>query len=94
MEVELRARAAIEEATQQCQSLRQRAKITDYDTQFALFAHRKLGRVRLERAQLLQEDAGALVKRSSRLGEADAVAAAVKEAQSQLLFELSYRQED
>jgi len=48
----------------------------------------------LQRLQFMKEDPGALVKRASGLGQADAIAAAVEQAQSQLLFEIFDRERD
>src|SRR5579883_37175 len=85
MKMEPCARATIEEAAQQRERLRQRAEIADDHAQFALFAHGELRRMRLERAQLVEEDARMLVKGPSRLGQADAIAAAVEQRETELL---------
>ena len=94
MEMEPRARAAVEEAAQQRQRLRQRAEIADHDAELALLAHRELRRVRLERLQFMQQHPRAFVERSPGLGQADAIAAAIEQAQAQLAFEVLHRERD
>src|SRR5262249_5340976 len=54
--------AAVEEAAQQRQVFRQRAQVADHHAQLALLAHGELGRMRLERGQLGQEDPRALME--------------------------------
>ncbi len=88
MEMEPRARTTVEEAAQQRQRFRQRTEIADDDAQLALLAHRQLRRVGLERLQFLQQDARAVVERSPGLGQADAIAAAIEQAQAELAFEV------
>jgi hypothetical protein len=94
MEMEPRARAAVEEAAQQRQRFGQRAEIADHDAQLALLAHRQLRRMGLERLQFMEQDPRASVERSSGLGQADAIAAAIEQAQSQLAFEVLHRERD
>ena len=57
MQVEARARAVVEEATQQRQGLRQGTYVADDDTELAFLAERELRGMIFEAAQIVQKNA-------------------------------------
>ena len=62
MQVEPRARAVVEEATQQRQGLRQGTYVADDDTELAFLAERELRGMIFEAAQIVQKNARTLME--------------------------------
>src|SRR5450432_385451 len=87
MQMQLCAGTVVEKASQQPKCLGRWAQVADHDSQRALFAHRKLRRVRLESVELMQKNPHASVERSSGIRQRNAVARAIEELQTELRLE-------
>ncbi len=93
VQVQTRGRVVVEEPAKQGQRVGQRAEVADDDAQLAFLAQAELGRVPLQRLQLVQERLGLVMERAPGVGQPGAIAAAVEQRQAELRLQVADRGE-